>query len=190
MNDETGVRTILGLLGDKDRFRVAAAVALGSDTAEKIVAMTGLENRAVIRTIGRLESVGLIERQAATGYGFRFDLLADLARNSTSEDTGKTGHGDLDRFFCNGQLLTYPSSNKDRLLVLEHIASEFEYDRRYSQQEVNEGLKIIHPDFASLRRYLVDARLLARENIVDDEGRTVTVYWRMKENKKWISRSD
>jgi hypothetical protein len=63
--------------------------------------------------------------------------------------------------------------------VLNHIVSLFEYDRQYPEKEVNEKLKPVNPDFAALRRYLIDKEFLKRDHITDKDGRTITIYWRI-----------
>jgi hypothetical protein len=49
------------------------------------------------------------------------------------------------------------------------LAQRFEPGRVYTEAEVNEALSEAHPDYAALRRYLVDDLFLSRE-----DGR----YWR------------
>lgn len=44
-----------------------------------------------------------------------------------------------------------------------HLAQRFEPGREYPEAEVNRILGQFDPDFAMLRRYLVDEGLLARE---------------------------
>jgi hypothetical protein len=85
----------------------------------------------------------------------------------------------LDRFMRDGHLLTYPSSRYDNLLVLNHIADLFEYDHQYPEAEVNDKLKSVNPDYVGLRRYLVDNGFLKRKNINTEDGRTITIYWRV-----------
>jgi hypothetical protein len=46
------------------------------------------------------------------------------------------------------------------------LAQNFEVGRSYPETEVNEILNRWHPDHAALRRQLVDARLLDRENSI------------------------
>jgi hypothetical protein len=65
-----------------------------------------------------------------------------------------------------------PARPAQRLIVLRWLAGRFEPGRQYAEREVNELLGRHHPDFAMLRRYLVDHALLAR-----DHG----VYWRPSE---------
>lgn len=70
---------------------------------------------------------------------------------------------------ADGRLHTIPTKQSKLLVVLDHIAQEFEPGRTYPEQEVNEVLLRFHPDYAALRRYLVENQFLTRED---------GVYWR------------
>ena len=71
---------------------------------------------------------------------------------------------ELWRYFKNGRLEIYPAARPMRRRALEHIAATFNPDREYSETEVNAVLLPIHNDVATLRRYLVDEGLLARDH--------------------------
>lgn len=68
-----------------------------------------------------------------------------------------------------GRLHTIPSKQSKLLVVLDRLAQEFEPGRTYPEKEVNEVLGRFHPDYAALRRYLVENQFLTREE---------AVYWR------------
>ena len=68
-----------------------------------------------------------------------------------------------------GRLHTIPRRRSKRLVVLDLLAQEFELGRTYPEKDVNEILGRFHPDYAALRRYLVDDQFLTRED---------NVYWR------------
>ncbi|HEX4686223.1 MAG TPA: DUF2087 domain-containing protein [Nocardioides sp.] len=68
-----------------------------------------------------------------------------------------------------GRLTTIPSKHSKLLVVLDHLAQEFEPGHTYPEAEVNEVLRRFHPDFAALRRYLVENGFMTRED---------NVYWR------------
>ncbi|WP_234411136.1 DUF2087 domain-containing protein [Nocardioides terrigena] len=65
---------------------------------------------------------------------------------------------------ADGRLRTIPSRRAKLLVVLDHLAQSFELGRTYPESEVNEILARSHPDFAALRRYLVEDRFLSRED--------------------------
>jgi hypothetical protein len=68
-----------------------------------------------------------------------------------------------------GRLKTIPSKLSKLLVVLDHLAQEFEPGQTYPEAQVDEVLRRFHPDHAALRRYLVENSFLTREN---------NVYWR------------
>ena len=70
---------------------------------------------------------------------------------------------------ADGRLHTIPTKHAKLLVVLDRLSQEFEPGRTYTEAEVNETLLRFHPDYAALRRYLVENQFLTRE-----EGR----YWR------------
>jgi hypothetical protein len=68
-----------------------------------------------------------------------------------------------------GRLRTIPSKQSKLTVVLDHLSQSFEPGRTYPEAEVNEILASFHPDYAALRRYLVENGFMTREN---------SVYWR------------
>jgi hypothetical protein len=68
-----------------------------------------------------------------------------------------------------GTLHTIPTKHSKLLVVLDHLAQEFEPGRTYAEAEVNEILGRFHPDYAALRRHLVDNGFMTRED---------NMYWR------------
>lgn len=79
----------------------------------------------------------------------------------------------IEVFMPSGRLARIPAKAGKRTVVLERVAQRFEPGRRYAEAEVDEILKALteggESDHVTLRRYLVDAQLLARE---------AGVYWR------------
>ncbi len=61
-----------------------------------------------------------------------------------------------------GRLLGIPAQRKKRLAVLRWLTEEFQPGHRYPEAEVNRILGRRHPDFATLRRLLVDEELMQR----------------------------
>jgi len=68
-----------------------------------------------------------------------------------------------------GRLLSIPVQRKKRLAVLAWLVEDFQPGRPYPESEVNRIIARRHPDFAALRRYLVDEELMQRRR---------SVYWR------------
>ena len=68
-----------------------------------------------------------------------------------------------------GSLRTIPTKRAKLLVVLDHLSQSFDPGQHYPEKEVNEILARFHPDYAALRRYLVEDQFLTRED---------AVYWR------------
>ena len=66
------------------------------------------------------------------------------------------------RFVRAGRLTVIPARRSKRRLVLDWLAQEVEPGRVYPEAAVNNVLIRFHPDFAALRRYLVDEGFMER----------------------------
>ena len=67
-------------------------------------------------------------------------------------------------FIKDGRLTTIPAREKRRLVIYRYLRDRiFTEDRGYPEAEVNMALALVHPDVATIRRGMVDARLVTRE---------------------------
>ncbi len=83
-------------------------------------------------------------------------LDAGVARDAYQAKVLKT-------FFKHGRLVQIPAQLKKRMIVLEKIAESFEPDLEYPEMEVNHILLDFNDDVATLRRGMIEHKLLARE---------------------------
>ncbi|WP_342505586.1 DUF2087 domain-containing protein [Sporosarcina sp. FSL K6-2383] len=70
----------------------------------------------------------------------------------------------------NGPLDVFPSKEKRKYIIAQEIIKRFDIGKVYLEKEVNELLKAVHEDFATIRRFLIDYRFMSRS----DDGRE---YW-------------
>lgn len=80
---------------------------------------------------------------------------------------------ELKNFLDNeGRLKGYPSKFKLKITALFYLASKFEFEKQYSEKEINQILKYWHTfeDWAMLRRDLCDRGFLGRAS-------NGSVYW-------------
>jgi hypothetical protein len=75
-----------------------------------------------------------------------------------------------DFFNSDGSLRQLPMQRKKFLAVLKHILKDIEPGREYTEKQINLLLKRRHPDTASLRRGMIDFRLMERNS---------GMYWRL-----------
>jgi hypothetical protein len=182
MDDPPEPRDLVALLAEPDRLRALAAVALGAGTLAEVAERAGLEPRAAARALNRLVAGGLLGGEATKGYEVRAAVLRAAARRPATDRQERDGpHGSevLGRFLRGGRLVAIPAARGKRLVVLDHLAGLFEPGRRYPEREVNEILRAWHPDYAMLRRFLVDDGFLDRADEPAPSGsRSEKVYWR------------
>lgn len=171
---------VVSLLAEEDRLRVLSAVVLGSATIEQIAAATGIDPERVAKALGRLRSGGLVASEdgspSAPSSPGRFRARPEVLKESVREAVPEPDPADeketdpvLRVFMKGGRLTSIPATHSKRLVVLDRIAQEFEPGRRYPESDVNDVIGGFHPDYATLRRYLVDEGFLNRES---------GVYWR------------
>jgi hypothetical protein len=173
---------LLRLLLDPDRLAVAGALASRAMTTKDVVDATGRDHRVVLAAIGDLRAAGLV---TADGQLYAIDaaVLRAAARAAAELDVPMDpiiGYGMteeeqtiLRRFFSGRTITEIPAARAKRQVLLQRLALEFDVGRRYTEREVNEILFAFHPDWSTLRRYLVDEGFLDREHIDDQNW-----YWR------------
>jgi hypothetical protein len=163
--------TVLGLLSDDDRLRVAAALALDAHDPAEVAARAGMDVRRAGRALARLTSAGLVEQD---GNGYRLvrerfrEALESIPPNEPTpvleSGLGREADRVLGTFLRNGKLSSIPMNRTKRLIVLDYLAGRFELGEVFTEKDVNETLRELHPDVAALRRYLVDEGFLDRRD--------------------------
>jgi DNA-binding HxlR family transcriptional regulator len=173
-------RRLLDALCDPDRLRVAGRLAERSWTVTELAGELGLKPQAVVRHFSALEAAGLIRRDPESPERSELDIeeLHRLSRELHPPDDEQFDGEEqetariLRAFFKGDQLTHLPVQRSRQLVVLRHLAAGFEPGVDYPEREVNEILGAFNPDFATLRRALVDEGFLERER---------GVYWRAEE---------
>lgn len=164
-----------GLLADEYRLRVFSALALGARSVHDLADCAGMDRRAVVKALQRLEAGGVVS-SSGPEWNLRRDVIAAEARRTakTFESYGEDRLAPrqaavLRAFLRDGRLVTIPSVRSKRLVVLDHVAGVFEVGLHYPEREVDALLRVFHDDYAALRRHLVDEGFLSRDH---------SLYWR------------
>jgi hypothetical protein len=162
--------TLCGLLAEPDRLRTYAAVVLGAQTPSAVAERTGLPARTVTAALRRLQQGGLVgvadHRLTAEIDAFKEAVRSAAPASGSDEplDPDRQKAAVLRAFLVDGRLLQIPAARGKRRVVLEHLAACFEPGVRYPEAAVNAILRAWYPDYAALRRYLVDEQLLSRDS--------------------------
>lgn len=160
---------LLGLLAESDRLRVVAALVLGAGTTAEVAEACGLASRDALRALNRLQGGGLVSGHKG-GWSLHTERFRAAARAAAPQPV-PDDHGAADAataavlraFVRDGRLRSVPAARTKRRVVLDHIARVFEPGVRYPERDVDAVLRAFHPDYAALRRYLVDEDFMARE---------------------------
>jgi hypothetical protein len=166
-------------LADADRLRIVGRLAEGPATLPKLAGDLRISSRDCARHLTLLTSLGLVDEEntrAPALYRFSERWLRETSQAILDSPRSRALNGATDdrsralaSFFRDGRLLSIPTGDVRKEIVLTEIAGAFEAKRTYSEREVNAILKAIYPyDFVTLRRLLVDFRYLNRSN---------SVYW-------------
>ena len=161
---------VLGRLADERRLRVLSAVALGDRSVATVAERTGLTADEAARALGQLLGAGIVT-QGGDGLEVDLSAFADAARTASpprrkpdlSDATPE--QAEVLRNFVDGygRITALPAREAKRRLVLEYVAERFEPSREYDEKQVNGKLLELYDDHVTLRRYLVDERLLERD---------------------------
>jgi ArsR family transcriptional regulator, arsenate/arsenite/antimonite-responsive transcriptional repressor len=177
---ESSVRDALLLdffraLADRDRVRIAGRLAEEPSTLAVLAVALHIPARDCARHMALLTALGLVEEDnTASPPVYRFaerrlreaskivlDSPRSRALNGATDDRSRV----IAAFFRDGRLLSIPTGDARKEIVLTEIAEVFEEGRAYSEREVSAILKEIYAyDFVTLRRLLVDFHYLNRSD--------------------------
>jgi hypothetical protein len=156
-----GAVEVLQALSDPARLRLLVRIGDAGDTGCALEDAAS-DPRAARKQVARLSAAGLVEARGAA-FVARLDRIRDAVDELAGADE-PGGPGRLGALFSRGRLVEIPRAPELRLELLRHVAERFEPGRDYREPEVNALLREVHDDHAALRRYLVDARLLVRDD--------------------------
>ncbi len=160
---------------DPTRLAILGRAAVGPVEAATLADELGILRKDVLVGIARLREAGLLMEDNALNREVLREIAIALPEDMAVDPAVVDGPWSteevqvLSRFFQGSKLTSIPANRTKRLVVLERLAMEFEPGIRYQERQVNLTLQMFHPDFAALRRYMVDDGLLTRAD---------GVYWR------------
>ncbi len=173
------------VLADEKRLQIVGLLAHQDYSVEELATILELSSATVSHHLRKLQKAGLVHARAAQHYhiySLQLQTLHEMSQQILSQAALQETTEELDldaydrkvlRDFMEGdRLKAIPRQWKKREVILRHLAEQFEMGQRYTEKEVNEILGRTHEDYASLRRYLIDSRRLARDH---------EVYWRTEE---------
>mgnify|MGYP006278185477 CR=1 FL=1 len=85
--------------------------------------------------------------------------MVDERYNITQKDKE---HVMKNYFEDDGSLSIFPSKEKRKIIVLQHIIKEFEPNKEYSEKEVNQVIAKFYDDYVTIRRYMIEYGFMNR----------------------------
>jgi hypothetical protein len=144
-------RAVLALLANEDTRRLFARVCLG-----QLPDLAALSKRETL-ALERLNAAGLVMPSDSDFAVNVRGLKGSIARFSQPRPEG------VDRFVRDGRVVNYPSSDADRIQLLEWVGHHIlKPGEQIDEREINERLQPLMHEHVLLRRYLIDYRVLAR----------------------------
>jgi hypothetical protein len=168
-------------MSDPNRLRIIGLLSQKSATRAEVAEKLKLSPKDSLTHLGFLEFIGVVTQTDGV-FTLNNDKLAVLAKEKLAEARPSFVPAEyLDErskkilkahLNADGSIKQIPASPKLQV-ILNYLVEFFEYDKNYTEKEVNTILRKYNEDTAGLRRDLVDAGMLARES---DGSR----YWRVK----------
>ena len=183
MNDQEQINTLLNFfkaLADENRLKIVGLLAQKPSSVEALADALGLSASTTSHHLSRLSKSGLVSARADGHYyiySLNTDALRGMSQHLLQEENlpalsqGAVNTGDdlfeskVMKAFVDseGRITAFPAQEKKFLVLLRYVLKAFEPGQRYPEKEVNGILKRYNEDTASLRRGLVEYKLMQRE---------------------------
>jgi DNA-binding transcriptional ArsR family regulator len=173
-------------LANENRLKMLGALANSERGVEELAIMMNLRAPTISHHLAILKELGVIAmRTKGNDHLYRLDSegLEGISKQVLASFTSE-GVIDLDvgvqyeswerrvlnNFVKGNRIEEIPAGYKKRLVILKWLADYFDETKKYSEKEVNEIIERYHPDYSTLRRELVNNKLMERER---------GIYWRI-----------
>ena len=180
---ETQALALFKCLADRSRLQILKSLAQEDMYVERLAERLGLTPPTISFHLKKLADAGAVKSyktQSYTMYALEKSVfmtsILELIQEQSDEAELQRQRDEayrqkvLDSFFAYGKLKTIPMQKKKERIVLEEIVKSFEFNRKYTEREVNIILADFHDDFCTLRRDMIGEKLMARD---------MQIYWRV-----------
>jgi predicted transcriptional regulator len=175
-------------LSDATRLKLIGLLAQNESSVEELAATLDVNPSTVSHHLSKLGEIGLVSARAEgyyNIYSLRTEVLQEMAQRMLSENTLPEVAKDLDLeaydrkvlkdyLAQDGTISQLPTNHRKLDVILRYLAEKFEFDREYSEKEVNEIIAKYNKDISGLRRDLISIGYMDRE-------RDGSAYWRVKQ---------
>ncbi len=174
---EIEVIKLLKCLADKSRLLILKSLIKEPMYVELLAQRLHLTPPTISFHLKKLEDANIVKASKEkyyTVYSINEDVLKsaiiDLIKGESSEEDIQNRREEeyrkkvLESFFEYGKLKNIPVQRKKRLIVLEEMAKAFEFDKVYTEREVNIIIADFNDDFCTIRREFVTEKIFVRND--------------------------
>jgi hypothetical protein len=172
-------------LADESRLKIIGILANQECSVEELAVLLELKEPTISHHLTKLKQLELVRMrpegnthfyqldkkvlQTVSNEAFHLEKMASLADDVNLQSWEmKVLNTYIEGDFHNSESAQYlreiPNSSKKRLTILKWVIEKFQLGVEYSQDEVDKILKRYYPDFETLRKALIDSRLLQEDN--------------------------
>ncbi len=166
-------------LADKSRIQILRSLMQEEMYVERLAERLNLKAPTISFHLKKLEEAGAVKArkdQYYTMYSINekvFEVpIIDILKEQSDEIRLQEERDEqyrkkvIDAFFEYGKLKSIPSQRKKERIVLEEIIKCFEYNKEYTEREVNILIADYHDDFCTIRRDMISEQLLERDGAI------------------------
>jgi len=164
-------------LADANRLKIIGLLAQEEYTVEQLAEMLNLRASTVSHHLTKLSKAGLVQGRSESYYNiYRLETktLEEMSQRLLADETlpAVTANVDMDAydrkvistfFDGDGRIKQFPAQQKKFEVILRFVVRDFQPGTRYTEKQVNEILSRYSDDVASLRRGLIECKMMARE---------------------------
>jgi ArsR family transcriptional regulator, arsenate/arsenite/antimonite-responsive transcriptional repressor len=177
--DAKEVTLVFKALADQSRLMIVKSLIEKPQYLEELAERLNLAVSTISFHLKKLEAAGLVRKEKQQYYTI-FYLKKDLFKKTLEEFMSfeidekqeqkkriiAYKEKVLKAFMRDGKIVQIPAQKQKRWIVLEQVLNEFEFDKEYSEKEVNEIIQKYNEDHCMIRRSFVEERVMNRENSI------------------------
>ncbi len=197
-HDEELLR-LLNAAADENRLKMIKLMSERACTIGEMASLFELAEPTVSQHVSKLHGAGLLRLRMGDGQRFysvnqqrlaTFKAYVNEIEKPTKVkkikpdaawiealDWSEADKKVLQYCIADGRIRTLPEKPAKVMVILRWVATKFQPNNHYTEKQVNAILSEVNPDFASLRRYLVDYGYMRRNRDGSD-------YWLTTDNEK------
>lgn len=171
------------VLGNESRLKLLGMLANEACSVGELAHRLDLKEPTISHHLAKLKELDLVSVRTDGNTHYyslnskaleRMNKALFTQQNIASlvkDDSGDAWERKVLQSFVDGETIkAIPAQQKKQTVIAKWLVEKFDPGRRYPESEVNEIIKRHHNDSAAWRRYMIEERLMAREN---------GVYWRL-----------